>query len=71
MILLAITYIHYPNIVLLKDGTYLSLTEHQGHTKTIESLGWALLVGSIFILPALFYLIYSFQKRNKLSDTSK
>jgi cytochrome d ubiquinol oxidase subunit II len=71
MILLAITYIHYPNIVLLKDGTYLSLEEHQGHAKTIESLGWALLIGSIFILPALFYLIYSFQKRNKFSGPSK
>jgi cytochrome bd ubiquinol oxidase subunit II len=64
MILLATTYVHYPNIVLLKNGGYLSLIEHQGHAKTIESLAWALIIGSIFILPALFYLIYSFQKRN-------
>jgi cytochrome d ubiquinol oxidase subunit II len=54
---------HFPNIVILKDGGYLSLTEHAGHEKTIGALGWALLLGSILILPALFYLIYSFQKK--------
>jgi len=64
MILIATTYFHYPNIVILKNGDYLSLVEHQGHKKTIESLGWALIIGSVFILPALFYLIYSFQKKH-------
>lgn len=64
MILLATTRVHYPRIVLLKNGGYLSLIEHQGHAKTIESLGWALIIGSVFILPALFYLIYSFQKKS-------
>ncbi|PSL28291.1 cytochrome d ubiquinol oxidase subunit II [Chitinophaga ginsengisoli] len=62
MILLAITLRHYPNIVILKGGQYLSLMEHAGQEKTIWSLAVALLLGSIFILPALFYLIYSFQK---------
>ena len=61
MILLTTTYRHFPNIVIMKGG-YLSLLEHSGHEKTIEALGWALVLGSIFILPALFYLIYSFQK---------
>jgi len=64
MILVATTYIHYPDIVILKNGGHLSLIEHQGHARTIESLGWALIIGSIFILPALFYLVYSFQKKN-------
>jgi len=64
MILLTTTWRHYPNIVILKHGAPLSLLEHQGHDKTIESLAWALLIGSLFILPALFYLIYSFQKKN-------
>ena len=63
MILAATTYSHYPNIVILKNGNYLSLIEHQGHARTIESLAWALLIGSVFILPALFYLLYSFQKK--------
>jgi cytochrome d ubiquinol oxidase subunit II len=64
MILIAITWRHYPNIVLLKNGEHLSLTEDIGQQKTIDALGWALITGSIFILPALFYLVYSFQKKN-------
>jgi cytochrome d ubiquinol oxidase subunit II len=63
MILLTTTYKHYPNIVILKHGGYLSLIGNKGADKAIESLGMALLIGSIFILPALVYLIYSFQKR--------
>ncbi|TLV03781.1 cytochrome d ubiquinol oxidase subunit II [Dyadobacter luticola] len=63
MILLTTTYKHFPKIVLLKGGGYLSLMEHSGQEKTLEALGLALLIGSVFILPALFYLIYSFQKR--------
>lgn len=62
-ILFVTTYRHFPNIVLLKGGGYLSLLEHRGHENTVQSLGVALLLGSIFILPALFYLIYSFQKK--------
>jgi len=63
MILLTTTYKHYPNIVILKNGGYLSLIENKGADKAIEALGLALLIGSVFILPALVYLIYSFQKR--------
>jgi cytochrome bd ubiquinol oxidase subunit II len=64
MILVTTTYRHYPNIVLLKHGAPLSLLTAQGHEKTIVALGEALLIGSLFILPALFYLIYSFQKKS-------
>jgi cytochrome bd ubiquinol oxidase subunit II len=64
MILLTTTYRHFPNIIILKNGGYLSLIEHSGQEKTIYALGMALLIGSVFILPALFYLIYSFQKRD-------
>jgi cytochrome bd ubiquinol oxidase subunit II len=63
MILLATSYFHYPRIILLSGGGYLSLMEHRGQDKAIDSLGIALLIGSIFIMPALFYLIYSFQKK--------
>ena len=63
MILLTTTYKHYPNIVILKNGGYLSLLANNGTDKTIEALALALLIGSVFILPALVYLIYSFQKR--------
>ncbi|RZK76842.1 MAG: cytochrome d ubiquinol oxidase subunit II [Pedobacter sp.] len=65
MILFAATYTHFPNIVLMKGNANLSLLTHQGQFKAIESLGYALLIGSIFILPALFYLIYIFQKKGQ------
>jgi cytochrome d ubiquinol oxidase subunit II len=68
MILFAATYSHFPDIVLLKDGENLSLLTHQGQQKTIETLGYALLIGSVFILPALVYLIYSFQKKSGFQD---
>ena len=63
MLLLAVTVRHYPNIVLLKDGRSLSLLEHAGHEQTIFYLGATLLAGSIFILPALYYLLYSFHRK--------
>lgn len=65
MILFAATFRHYPDVVLLKNGTTLSLLEHAGSEKTISTLGWALLLGSIFILPFLGYLLYSFHKKSK------
>ncbi len=71
MILFTITIEHFPNLVILKNGEFLSLMEHKGHDKTIEALAWALLLGSIFILPALFYLIYSFQKKNPEAKEEK
>jgi cytochrome d ubiquinol oxidase subunit II len=67
MILFAATYTHFPNIVLLKAGDALSLLTHQGQAKTIDTLGYALLIGSLFILPALVYLIYIFQKKEQSS----
>lgn len=63
MILVAASYSHYPNIISFKNGSYLSLIEHAGTEKTMQSLGLALLLGSIFILPFLIYLIYSFKSR--------
>ena len=69
MILFAATYSHFPDIVLLKGGENLSLLDNQGEAKTMEALGYALLIGSVFILPALVYLIYSFQKKtDTISD---
>jgi cytochrome d ubiquinol oxidase subunit II len=63
MILFAATYSHFPDIVLLKGGQNLSLLTHQGQYRTIQTLAYALLIGSIFILPALVYLIYSFKTK--------
>ncbi|WP_158826512.1 cytochrome d ubiquinol oxidase subunit II [Mucilaginibacter lacusdianchii] len=62
MILLAVTYVHFPNFLILQGGQHLSLFKHQAPDATINALGWALLIGSLFILPALFYLYYRFQQ---------
>ena len=63
MILLAISYEHFPDIVLLAHGENLSLLADHAPIKTINALAWTLLIGSVFILPALFYLYYSFQRQ--------
>lgn len=63
MILFITTWKHFPSIILLKGGGTLSLLEEYGNEKTIEALGYALLIGSVFVLPTLIYLIYSFQKK--------
>jgi cytochrome d ubiquinol oxidase subunit II len=62
MILLAIGYAHYPDFIIERNGNNLSLFDHLAPEKTLNALGWALLLGSVFILPALFYLYYSFNK---------
>lgn len=64
MILVTVTVRHYPNMIILKGGGYLSLLEYAGHEQTIYWLGMALLMGSVFILPALYYLLYSFNKKS-------
>lgn len=68
MILFITTWKHYPNIILFKNGTGLSLLESQGNPQTTKTLAMALLIGSFFILPALGYLIYSFQKPKNQPD---
>lgn len=65
MILLAITYAHFPNFIRLKDGSAISLFESIAPAKTIASLGWALLLGSVLILPFLGYLFYKFQQKEE------
>ncbi|QHS56628.1 cytochrome d ubiquinol oxidase subunit II [Mucilaginibacter sp. 14171R-50] len=68
MILITTTYKHYPNIIILKNGGHLSLIQHQGAEKAIQMLGAALLIGSVFILPALFYLVWSFQYKPEKTE---
>jgi cytochrome d ubiquinol oxidase subunit II len=62
MILFALTYRHFPNFVIFKGGKHLSLLQHGAPNATMNALGWALVIGSLFILPALIYLYYSFEK---------
>ncbi|SDT22467.1 cytochrome bd-I ubiquinol oxidase subunit 2 apoprotein [Mucilaginibacter mallensis] len=65
MILVSVGYRHFPNVMMVKGGNNLSLLTNHAPAATINDLGWALLVGSLFILPALGYLYYSFQKKKE------
>ena len=73
MILLAIGYAHFPNFLMLRGGTALSLVAELAPVRTIQALGNALLLGSLLILPALFYLYYSFErdKTSTVADESR
>lgn len=64
MILIAVGYRHFPNIVMIKNGHNLSLLTDHAPDSTINILGWGLLTGSLLILPALGYLFYSFQRKS-------
>ncbi|WP_379089684.1 cytochrome d ubiquinol oxidase subunit II [Pedobacter sp. UC225_65] len=65
MILLAISYAHFPNFIRLKNGDIVSLFGSIAPVKTVDSLGWALVLGSILILPFLGYLFYKFQQKEE------
>lgn len=65
MILLSVGYRHYPNFIMIKGGENMSLLTEHATEKTIDTLGTALLAGSLLILPSLFYLYYSFKDRNR------
>ncbi|WP_317174005.1 cytochrome d ubiquinol oxidase subunit II [Mucilaginibacter myungsuensis] len=67
-LLISVSYPHFPNIVLLKNGGSLSILDHAAPSATINALGIALLAGSVFILPALVYLIWSFAKKRSVVD---
>lgn len=68
MILVALFYSIYPAFVIMEDKM-LTLEGTAANESTITALGIALLAGSLFILPALYYLIYSFQKKRFDHDT--
>jgi len=65
MILVAISYAHFPNFIRLKGGETISLYAVIAPEKTVQSLGWALVLGSLLILPFLGYLFYKFQQKEE------
>lgn len=65
MIMTAASYRHIPDIIILGNGKHISLIENAAPESTLTTLGWALVIGSVFILPFLFYLMFSFTKANK------
>jgi cytochrome bd ubiquinol oxidase subunit II len=70
-LLIAVTYSHFPNVILLKDGHVISLIGSREGLRTVSILGKALLGGSVFILPGLIYLVYTFSGSKDLPGTSE
>lgn len=68
MIMTAASYRHIPNIILLGNGKHVSLIENTAPESTLTVLGYALLIGCVFILPFLFYLMFSFSKVGKSGE---
>lgn len=61
MILLAWLWMQFPAIINIQNGPDLTLHNTAAPEATMQALGWALIVGSMLILPALFYLLKSFK----------
>ncbi|MFC5624236.1 cytochrome d ubiquinol oxidase subunit II [Algoriphagus winogradskyi] len=68
-ILLAFGYHYFPDIIITKSGENLSVFNSAAIGKPIDTLAWALMIGSVFILPSLFYLLYSFQGSKEGEET--
>lgn len=66
MILFAVGFHYFPDFIILKGGDSLSLYNAAAMGKPIITLGWALLIGGVFIIPSLVYLIYSFQRNRSV-----
>jgi cytochrome bd ubiquinol oxidase subunit II len=64
-LLFAVTYAHFPDVILFKDGSHLSLLDRSTSPKTIYVLGIALMAGSCLILPSLFYLFVVFHQNGE------
>jgi cytochrome bd ubiquinol oxidase subunit II len=56
--------IYFPTIVRIKDGTNLTLFNSAAPDVTLYYLGLALIIGSFFIFPSLFYLLKIFKFGN-------
>jgi cytochrome bd ubiquinol oxidase subunit II len=68
-ILTAFYAVYFPTIVIFRDAENLTLFNAAAPEITLAYLGWALLIGSVIIFPALFYLLKVF-KLEKVSDTA-
>ena len=61
LILSAFYAVYFPTIVIINDADNLTLLNSAATGLTLTYLGWALILGSLFIFPALFYLIKVFK----------
>jgi cytochrome d ubiquinol oxidase subunit II len=64
--------VYFPTLVRLKDGADLTFYNSASPPVTLNYLGWALIVGSMIIFPALFFLLNVFksekERKGKISN---
>jgi cytochrome d ubiquinol oxidase subunit II len=65
MILISVGASRFPRFVIFKGGSSMSLLTDHANVNTVDDLGIGLVIGSMFILPALGYLYYSFQRKDR------
>jgi cytochrome bd ubiquinol oxidase subunit II len=63
MIMFAWYSINFPVFLNINNSRFITLTENPAAPATINMLGWALIIGSAFILPFLYYLMRVFKYR--------
>lgn len=63
MILGAWFWVQYPVLLRYENGDYLGIYNTAAPEATMRQLALALLIGSLLILPALFYLLKTFKSR--------
>ncbi len=63
MILGAWFWVQYPVLLRYKNGDYLGIFTTAAPEATMRQLGLALLVGSVLILPSLFFLLKTFKTK--------
>lgn len=68
MILGAWFWDQYPAVLRYSNGRYLSLFNSAGPEATMRQLAFALLIGSLLILPALFFLMKTFKATTSSDD---
>lgn len=62
-VLATAAFVIHPNIMTFRDREPLSFYNSAAPVLTIQYLAWALLIGSIFIIPGVVHLIVSFQAK--------
>jgi len=64
--------VYFPTLVILKDGKDLTFFNSAAPAVTLNYLGWALIIGSMIIFPALFFLLNVFksekERKGKISN---
>jgi cytochrome bd ubiquinol oxidase subunit II len=63
--------VYFPVVIRFNDGNEATLLNSAAPEVTLQVLGWALVIGSFFIFPALFYLFKVFKLQDEPEDAKE